>query len=76
MIVAVAQGLGNDSGTAGPFCGVVLSMQLYVALCRMAPLLRVFFHSRLLLALWGFCPRWTGFRGKGMISVFSMATIC
>ena len=29
-----------------------------VELCRMAPLLRVFFHTRLVLALHDFCPRW------------------
>ena len=51
MIVAVRHDVGAPSGTACPFCGAVPSMRHYVAQCRMAPLLRVFFHSRLLLAL-------------------------
>ena len=58
MIVVVRHGLDVASGAARHFCGAALSMRHCVALCRMAPLLRVFFHYRLLVALEDLCPRW------------------
>ena len=58
MIVAIRHNVGAAPGVVCPFCGATPPMRHYVEQCRMAPLLRVFFHTRLLLALRDFCPRW------------------
>ena len=58
MIVAIRHNVGVAPCVVCPFCGATPSMRHYVEQCRMAPLLRVFFHARLLLTLQDFCPRW------------------
>ena len=55
---AIRHDVGAAPNAVRPFCGATPSMRHYVERCRMAPLLRVFFYTRLLLALQDFCPRW------------------
>ena len=58
MVVAIRHDVGTAPDAVCPFSGATPSMRHYVERCRMAPLLCVFFHTRLLLALLDFCPRW------------------
>ena len=58
MVVALRHDVGAALGVVCPFCGAPPSMRHYVQQLRMAPLLRVCFHTWLLLSLQPFCPRW------------------
>ena len=58
IVVAIRHNLGTPSASVCPFCGATMTMRHYVDSCIVLPLLRVFFHSRLLLKFQEFCPRW------------------
>ena len=49
MVVAIRHNLGTAYGAT--FCGALPSMRHYIEQCPMIPLLRVFFHFGILIAL-------------------------